>query len=241
MDKITKKELEIKKLEARLAQLLNECSSEEATLINNYLLTGDVNPYRQWLKANNKYYGGDAWSKAINLYNARNTLAKYQKQLKEEEIKSNILNNLPQVLIDFKNNLIKHWDEYDTWKKQTIKEEYKNQPQGIGTEYRQWQYNMREKWGRGWYDFLYITSEQIHKNNVKDAESLVLNLINRTIEFTGEITDCSGLSLDNDNQGYLIINGLVIGEKGKARVESIGAGGYNIQRYHIRVLVKEVK
>ena len=100
---------------------------------------------------------------------------------------------------------------------------------------------MNNKWGRGWYDFQYLTSVQIHNLNVTAAETLVFNLVNRTVELTGKIIDCSDLYLDRDNNGYSIINGLVIGEEGKARVESIGAGGYNIQRYHIRVLVKEVR
>ena len=100
---------------------------------------------------------------------------------------------------------------------------------------------MNEKWGRGWYDFMSLTDTQIHKANVNAANSIVENLVNRTHELIGKITDCQYLRLDSDNQGYLIINGIVIGEKGKCRVESIGAGGYNIQRYHIRVLVKAVK
>ena len=63
-------------------------------------------------------------------------------------------------------------------------------------------------------------------------------MINRVIEKTGKIIDASGLCTDRDNSGYTIINGKIIGETGTARIESIGAGGYNIQRYHIRVLVK---
>jgi hypothetical protein len=38
----------------------------------------------------------------------------------------------------------------------------------------------------------------------------------------------------------LSINGTVVGDKGKATVYSIIAGGYNIQKAHYRVLVKEV-
>lgn len=37
------------------------------------------------------------------------------------------------------------------------------------------------------------------------------------------------------------INGTVRGEKGVVTVETIGAGGWNIQQFHFRVLVKEYK
>ena len=149
---------------------------------------------------------------------------------------------LPAILIQFRDNLIEKWDQWDAWKKEQIREQLKTEPAWSDRDaYREWHYNMNEKWGRGWHDFLYLTESQIHKLNVTAADSIVENLVNRTISLTGKITDCQYLSLDSDNQGYLIINGIVIGEKGKAKVESIGAGGYNIQRYHIRVLVKEVR
>jgi len=37
------------------------------------------------------------------------------------------------------------------------------------------------------------------------------------------------------------INGIVRGEKGAVTVETIGVGGWNIQKFHFRVLVKEYK
>lgn len=37
------------------------------------------------------------------------------------------------------------------------------------------------------------------------------------------------------------LNGYVQGTAGKVTITTIGAGGYNIQRYHYRVLVKRVK
>jgi len=37
------------------------------------------------------------------------------------------------------------------------------------------------------------------------------------------------------------VNGLIWSDKGKAKVQTIGAGGYNIQCYHFRCLVHEVR
>lgn len=71
----------------------------------------------------------------------------------------------------------------------------------------------------------------------QERKSKMLDLINRINSIVGAITDASGLRISN--QGNL--NGIITGEKGKAKVETIGAGGWNIQCFHYRTLVHEVK
>lgn len=243
-EKIQNKENQIGKLVTKFDKYSKLVSEEFLALINQYLRTGDYAPikeYRTRKYPNSWYLEGndyDLYATANDLYNARNTLNKYNKQLLAETAKNQTLSEMPEVLVQFKNDLIKKWDEYDQWKKNAIREDMKKERE---MEYKDYKTMMWEKWGRNYRDAAYISSEDIHKQNTKDAETLVLNLINRTVEITGKITDCKALRTDYDNRGYSIINGLVIGENGKARIESIGAGGYNIQRYHIRVLVKEVK
>lgn len=61
--------------------------------------------------------------------------------------------------------------------------------------------------------------------------------VTRVKEITGKILDAKGLYIGDNGE----INGIVIGEKGKAKVETISAGGWNIQCWHFRVLVKELK
>lgn len=63
------------------------------------------------------------------------------------------------------------------------------------------------------------------------------DLVSRVTEITGTITDASALSIGNQ-AGEL--NGIIVGENGKVRVETIGAGGYNIQCYHYRVLIHRI-
>ena len=232
-NRIAKKEQEIAKTEKLLEKYLSESSVEEKLVITKFFETGDYSVHRGLGYS-------DAWGKAVALYDANKTLEKYQRQLAAQEAKEATLNDMPEVLKEFRDNLINRWNRFDEWKKQEIRKEYNSFDYNTSEERRKFYSDMNHKWGRGWYEFMHLTSEQIHNSNVKDAETLVMNLLERTAEITGKITNCDSLYLDQDNAGYSIINGVVIGEKGKARVESIGAGGYNIQRYHIRVLVKEV-
>lgn len=60
------------------------------------------------------------------------------------------------------------------------------------------------------------------------------DLYHRCSAVVGVITDATGLKTGSNGS----INGVVIGENSKAKVETILAGGYNIQILHYRVLVK---
>lgn len=83
------------------------------------------------------------------------------------------------------------------------------------------------------------SKEEIHKANFEDGKRIILNLVNRVTKITGPITSWSGLYLTQGNRGT-VLNGIVEGENGKAKVESILAGGYAIQKLHVRVLVHKV-
>lgn len=68
-----------------------------------------------------------------------------------------------------------------------------------------------------------------------EKKEKIVSLLYRIREVTGKITDGTRLRIGMDGN----INGVVYGENGNAEVETIGAGGYNIQIYHYRVLVKK--
>ena len=88
-------------------------------------------------------------------------------------------------------------------------------------------------------DRAFYNEEKVRKDAKHDSEALVLNLMARCEDKCGRITDTDQLRVEYGNSFERVcINGRVIGEKGQAVVESITAGGYNIQRFHIRVLVK---
>lgn len=85
-----------------------------------------------------------------------------------------------------------------------------------------------------------MRDDQIHAENEKAGKHLILDLLKRVTKITGPVTDWSGLYVTQGNMGA-VLNGVVIGEDANARVESILAGGYAIQRLHVRTLVHEVK
>lgn len=60
-------------------------------------------------------------------------------------------------------------------------------------------------------------------------------IIERTNNIVGQITDASNLKIGAKHD----LNGFIIGTKGKAKVQTIDAGGYNIQCYHFRTLINK--
>lgn len=62
-------------------------------------------------------------------------------------------------------------------------------------------------------------------------------IIERTNAIVGQITDASNLRIGAKDD----LNGFIIGTKGTAKVQTIGAGGYNIQCYHFRTLINRMK
>ena len=72
---------------------------------------------------------------------------------------------------------------------------------------------------------------EIEKNRKYD------DLIARTNKIVGQITDASRLKINAKGN----LDGFITGTKGTAKVETIGAGGYNIQCFHFRTLIHEVK
>ena len=160
------------------------------------------------------------------------TLENYRKQYDGEiEREKSWIDEVPEVLKSFQNELVEEWDAHDIAKKERILEAIRTMPYEMLKEMYHWR-------DRDWAK--YTTDEQIHESNEKDATSLILNLVNRVKDVTGEITDWSGLTLAQGTWGMTVLNGWVSGKEGRCCVESIGAGGYNIQRYHIRVLVKPI-
>lgn len=79
------------------------------------------------------------------------------------------------------------------------------------------------------------------KAAAEDAADLIQDLAQRVERYVGTATDCSGLHITNGTHGYSVLNGIMVGEKGRCEVVSKGVAGYNIVCWHIRVNVFPVK
>lgn len=86
---------------------------------------------------------------------------------------------------------------------------------------------------------------QIKKEVKEEAQRKYKALVNKISDMVGEIKDCNGLSIAGDGK----INGIIEGSKGKVKITTIVAGGYNEgiivnvkhgQCAHYRVLVREL-
>lgn len=76
--------------------------------------------------------------------------------------------------------------------------------------------------------------EALKKENLEKAQQSVLNLIEKVEDRVGKVIDWSNLHFGSNG----MLNGRITGNLGSVYVETIGAGGYNIQRFHYRVLLK---
>ena len=159
------------------------------------------------------------------------SLAEYRNQLSGlMERVSVLIMDMPDVLKGLQEELVERWDKWDIERRDRIQADYRE------LDYKEFS----RKYTHADVMFKGKSDEQIHNDNVQSAENLIIDLIYRVRKITGEITDWSDIRATNGTGGFTVLNGTVIGKKGIARVESITAGGYNIQRLHIRVLVHSI-
>lgn len=257
-ERITKMEETIAKIKATIARhqtRLNKLEEQQAKY------PYEMN-YQKWRELTDEqrasdYYGDwlDLWHK---LDHCRDSIHDNIKKLNEKIDALNVLrqkvekeierdNTIPPVLVDFMKELTNEWDSYDTFRKPFVEDLYEKFSKAWDKEkeehWREPYYRMTTKiqdFGITYQEYYYYhdnDKEYWHKKNMKDAKNLVLGLMNRVKAKCGNIQSFENLHIQIANIG-VCLNGYVKGDKGDAVVESIVAGGYNIQRKHIRVLVK---
>ena len=82
-----------------------------------------------------------------------------------------------------------------------------------------------------------LNTVKLQKDLDQEANRKYDFIIERTNAIVGTITDASCLRVGNKHD----LNGYIKGTRGTAKIETIGAGGYNIQCFHFRTLINEMK
>lgn len=111
-----------------------------------------------------------------------------------------------------------------------------------GLEYHQIQKKLREAGDQITLRLLEIHDEDereawLEKTMDEEKRAKLLDLISRIMSTVGTITDAAALYIGPEGD----INGIIVGTEGKAKIQTIGAGGYNIQCFHFRTLIHEIK
>ena len=160
-----------------------------------------------------------------------NTIEKYKKQLDTEIAKNTVYtNDIPEQFKELEKSLVEEWNRWDLERKEFLMEKRNTM------DY----FEFIKKFSHSEYDLCVATEEDINKNNIKLAKDLINDLYNRIKHITGQVTSWNNIKLTIGTHGFPVLNGTVAGKNGTANVNSIYAGGYNIQRLHIRVLVTSI-
>jgi len=177
-----------------------------------------------WLLCDIEHLSESVYQCKKDIAEKEGKLPEYRKALAEaEEVERILADEIPEALKAAKAEMVKRWTENDIAERERMLKDRRELDWNQFS--KKWKYSERESLSK--------TDEEFLKINEKDATVWMVDLYNRVKEITGNITDAKYL-----RWGGKSLDGHIIGEKGIADVTTIGAGGYNIQRFHLRVLVK---
>jgi len=230
--RIEGKQKEISKLEKKLARIIK---AQESNWENN--------PYY--------YTENDLKWATKDLEAAKEALTKYQDDLIAEKEKDNSRN--VEAIINFLNGwadrvydwYCKEFANYQVAYSDHVQKmeryiEFGTVKRGKYDEYREAYKRFNQTWN---FLYTYLDSKRhfdslkLKKELEQDKKAKYDDIVNRANKICGTIKDASGLSIGEKGE----LNGLVIGDRGRAYIETIGAGGYNIQCFHFRTLIHERK
>lgn len=168
-----------------------------------------------------------------------NFLLNYKEQV-AEYIRSNIdvLNEYYEVnskMCDWHNN-----NSYKVYNGQMTKEEYNRVYNELREKERELESNIHPYTKlvatRNYPEKIRTVDEaKLEEILLKDCKARYFQLVNEVTEITGIITDATNLAIHGGE-----LNGIIIGEKGKAKVLTFSAGGHTVQCFHYRTKVSAI-
>lgn len=229
-DRLEKAQATVEKRKATIerhkAQAEKKLSQITAKGISTDPMKNRDNNEDYWLCCEYKYKLDDIKGATEKLAEAEQIVRNWQDKLdRQVALELTLAKEVPEAFKQARAELVDRWVEYDIRAREVM---LKRKKELSYEEFRElYKYTAEEA--------LKHTDAEFRKIEEHEADMWLINLYNRVKEITGEVTDCSSL-----RWGGKCLDGFVIGKSGKARVETIGAGGYNIQRYHLRVLVHKI-
>ena len=221
---VNKRIATIAKQEAKVAKLLKQIRAkgwDETQPHQRYGTEDHEECY--WLICDYDNATEEVKSSRKKLAELEKTAANWAEKLANREaLEGGVISQMPEIFNQLKTELTETWTAQDIAKAENMNADQRK---------LEWK-EFSKKWSYSTRMELSKTADEFRIANARTAEHFILDLYNRVVEVTGEVTDWS-------NVRYVgkALNGLVVGVKGKALVETITAGGYNIQRLHYRVLV----
>lgn len=150
----------------------------------------------------------------------------------------NNLKEIREFINHWKERAINYYHEAIEQYNKELKEVYKL---GYGIEYKRAKQELHEKYNLVVRNLAYGYSpkdreERLQKIIEREAEAKEKTLIARVNKEVGIIEKAIELHVGVNGE----LNGMIKGEKGTCKIETIYAGGYNNQCLHYRVLVHKV-
>lgn len=173
-----------------------------------------------------RHYGNERNTfESEKIEKVKKAIETWNERLVKENLIQNKIQNLPESLKSMSEYLNQEWSEYEINRKYFLKQEYEKLRY---TEFF-------KKYSCEAYNHTHKSDEEIRKEVEREVKYSILDLLNRVSEVAGEIEDWN-------NVRWLgkALNGTLKGSKNNVSVETILAGGYNIQRLHYRVLVHKI-
>lgn len=136
-----------------------------------------------------------------------------------------------------------HNNKYSIMRERNLSEEqYREEYKQLEDDYREFKHEMQEEITQKFAQDVYWYSlnsclERMIKVIEKDAIKKEQQLIARVNKEVGSIEKAITLKVGVNGE----LNGVIQGENGKCKIETIYAGGWNIQCLHYRVLIHKIK